>query len=640
MDRQIYSSFAGQLFGLAEIERILQLDGIRKDSHDYEADFTQLWLMLNTWSLLGDDQWKVLLKSALMRFGLVSFQEKLNACFHTYVTGAIETGSVDGTMDLDVYFTSLFAGPLSSRGLGEVCKHIAELTTFAKRFTYISEVDPDKPFQKFISCNKANYSQFDKLDDWPVRYSSKYYKADEVAKPYAFTINRKPSEALMNDVRVEVAKMLGDAPVVPFDKIKGELSSGSAYCPTAGALGGTSRLKADKLRSLVSEFSSTWFGSWVDLVDDRISPASQVYISKYHGSKYRPVMLSVPKSLTSRRLICPEHVMMGFYASRVRKMLEYQLMATGGHEYIVWEDQSVNRELSRLGSTNGEWATIDLSAASDLQSRELTLQLVPQWLRSYLINCISDEIIVQGDPVRVKCYSTMGNQTTWLMLGIFCKAIADVGCSWYDDESHKYRAYAEGDDLVVPTVAYDTVCELLEIFGLKVNHDKSFAKGFFRESCGGNYVSGYDVTPKYWRRGPVDERDYPDFISYLCGLQHRMYGHTDARMFLTAVVMKLDPKITYSPIGEECDDLWSGFMTLEDSERSAHRRLITSKPPKATFIYPEWYERLQYFSFLKYGRRYLTDQDRRYDVSSSYLCPEDFEQTQPRWRVVNPPYQR
>jgi hypothetical protein len=639
MDRQFYTSFTSELFGIADIERIMQLDGISKDSKDYDADFAQLWVMCNLWSHFGDDQWRVLLKEGLTCHGLVGFQNLLNACYHTYVTGAIMTGSVDGTMDLDVYFTSLFCGPLSSKGLGEVCKQIAQLTTFAKRFTYISETDPNVSFQKFIEDNALNYSQFDRLDDLPLKYPTRYYHEGEIGTPYNRTPHKFPSTSLINDVRIEMLRLLGDHEIVPFEEISGELSSGSAFCPTAAPLGGkTSRVKADKLRSLVHAFGPQYFGSPVDLYDDRYDHHAQVSESMHHGSEYRPVMLSVPKSLTSRRLICPEHVLMGYYSSRVRKLLEYQLIASGGHSYIRWEDQSINRDLSMLGSANGEWATIDLSAASDLQSREITFAVVPQYLRHYLFNCISDWVVVGGTNVRVKCYSTMGNQTTWLMLGIYCKAIADVGCSWYDDENHQYRAYAEGDDLVVPTVAYRTVCDLLEIFGLKVNRDKSFADGFFRESCGGNYVSGYDVTSKYWRRGPVDIRDFPDFISYLCGLQHRVYGNAPARQFLNAVVTRLDPKVTYSPIGFECDDLWSGYVTVEGCEKSPHRRLTSSKP--AVPDYPEWYQRLQYFSFLKFGRKYLTDQDRRYDVSSSYLCAEDFVSTTSRWRVVNPPYQR
>jgi hypothetical protein len=45
----------------------------------------------------------------------------------------------------------------------------------------------------------------------------------------------------------------------------------------------------------------------------------------------------------------------------------------------------------------------------------------------------------------------------------------------------------------------------LEAFGLKINERKSFSNGFFRESCGGDYYRGYDVTPVYLRHQCRDE---------------------------------------------------------------------------------------------------------------------------------------
>jgi hypothetical protein len=37
--------------------------------------------------------------------------------------------------------------------------------------------------------------------------------------------------------------------------------------------------------------------------------------------------------------------------------------------------------------------------------------------------------------------------------------------------------------------------DTLTILGLKVNDEKSFVKGFFRESCGSDYYMGHNVTP-------------------------------------------------------------------------------------------------------------------------------------------------
>lgn len=57
-----------------------------------------------------------------------------------------------------------------------------------------------------------------------------------------------------------------------------------------------------------------------------------------------------------------------------------------------------------------------------------------------------------------------------------------------------------GDDIIVPSETGSGVIACLEASGLKVNYDKSFLTGLFRESCGGDYYAGVDVTPVYCRR--------------------------------------------------------------------------------------------------------------------------------------------
>lgn len=52
-----------------------------------------------------------------------------------------------------------------------------------------------------------------------------------------------------------------------------------------------------------------------------------------------------------------------------------------------------------------------------------------------------------------------------------------------------------GDDIIVRVEQVDRTVALLEAVGLKVNASKSFTKGPFRESCGGDYLAGSDVAP-------------------------------------------------------------------------------------------------------------------------------------------------
>jgi hypothetical protein len=57
-----------------------------------------------------------------------------------------------------------------------------------------------------------------------------------------------------------------------------------------------------------------------------------------------------------------------------------------------------------------------------------------------------------------------------------------------------------GDDIIVPTEMATSTMVTLETFGLRVNHSKSYCTGFFRESCGGDYYKGVDITPVYCRQ--------------------------------------------------------------------------------------------------------------------------------------------
>jgi hypothetical protein len=57
------------------------------------------------------------------------------------------------------------------------------------------------------------------------------------------------------------------------------------------------------------------------------------------------------------------------------------------------------------------------------------------------------------------------------------------------------RVYVYGDDLIVPSEWFELAVTGLNRSGLQVNGDKSFVKGPFRESCGGDYLLGKDCAP-------------------------------------------------------------------------------------------------------------------------------------------------
>jgi hypothetical protein len=164
--------------------------------------------------------------------------------------------------------------------------------------------------------------------------------------------------------------------------------------------------------------------------------------------------------------------------------------------------QPRNKELARIGSVTNRLATIDLSAASDRISLALVRALFPPEWVELLETIRSSHIEVPGfGSHELAMVSTMGNGFTFpLMTLIICSLI------------YGYRAQRRsspnlfidwtftavfGDDIIIPSHEFGECVSVLVGAGLVVNYDKSYSDGPFRESCGGDFFRGYDITPFY-----------------------------------------------------------------------------------------------------------------------------------------------
>ena len=173
--------------------------------------------------------------------------------------------------------------------------------------------------------------------------------------------------------------------------------------------------------------------------------------------------------------------------------------------------QPKNRELARKGSIDGSLMTIDLKNASDSFKPELVQQLVPKQFFDCLMAIRSPYTQIEGEWVELNMISTMGNGYTFpLMTLILCSLIYAYrrlycnGPNLFIDWS---VTAVFGDDIIIKT---DEIFFLpvLESCGLIVNFDKSFSDGSFRESCGGDYDSGVDITPFYPKSLTTDSEVY------------------------------------------------------------------------------------------------------------------------------------
>lgn len=166
--------------------------------------------------------------------------------------------------------------------------------------------------------------------------------------------------------------------------------------------------------------------------------------------------------------------------------------------------QQKNRDLAQRGSLDDSHVTFDLSDASN--------HILPSLIRAVW----PIEWYTALDSLRVRKYrfdnqefdsgifSEMGNGYTFPVMTLTIAALL-VGLYSYCKPkrarlSQMFRngGFAVfGDDIIVPSSIASHVEELLSYAGLKVNSDKSFLSGPFRESCGGDYYCGVDVTPFY-----------------------------------------------------------------------------------------------------------------------------------------------
>lgn len=214
----------------------------------------------------------------------------------------------------------------------------------------------------------------------------------------------------------------------------------------------------------------------------------------------------VPKSNDISRTICTEPTLNMWYQRAYSGQLEKRLKQRFGIDLAIQPD--VNREMCRLGSISGRFATIDLSSASDSISLKFLRDVLPREVLHILeyFRCPTT-ILPDGRRLEMHMVSSMGNGFTFsLQTLIFCCVVEAV---YKVLDIAMSRTYARGkaftcgnfsvfgDDIIVEACAYNGVCRLLELCGFRVNATKSFSIGPFRESCGVDFLNGTNIRPVF-----------------------------------------------------------------------------------------------------------------------------------------------
>lgn len=221
-------------------------------------------------------------------------------------------------------------------------------------------------------------------------------------------------------------------------------------------------------------------------------------------------LFTVPKTPVIDRVACKEPDYNVFAQKAVGDYFRRRLLRKAG---INLNDQSINRSLAKRGSVDGSLATIDLSSASDSVTTALVASVLPpQWF--LLLNALrSPKTFIDGMSHVNEMFSSMGNGFTFELESLIFWALAQaVRTTFTSGDPVRGRISVYGDDIIVPTRIARMLITVLSWCGFKVNVTKTFIKGPFRESCGGHYYCGNDVTPFFLRR-PV--RDVSDLILLL-----------------------------------------------------------------------------------------------------------------------------
>jgi hypothetical protein len=241
------------------------------------------------------------------------------------------------------------------------------------------------------------------------------------------------------------------------------------------------------------------------------------YLSKYIGSvqSYCPFPLTgnldrtselvcVPKSMITNRTISKEPTSLQYFQQGAMDLI---MNFVSDHNYlnrrISFRDQSKSAELARLGSIFGDYATIDLSSASD----SVTLYMVKRvfrgtWVLPLLITTRSDNTkLFDGQVIKLNKFAPMGSAVCFpietIVFAACCEHVRRTGGGRAD-----YRVF--GDDIVIQEAAVEQLLHVLAACHFKVNVTKSFWGTTllnFREACGGEYFNGEEVTPLRVSRG-------------------------------------------------------------------------------------------------------------------------------------------
>lgn len=280
---------------------------------------------------------------------------------------------------------------------------------------------------------------------------------------------------------------------------------------------------------------------WENVMDGCLS---QPYLSR------DPIELStdsicetvwVKKSWKTFRTISKETVTNQWLQQGVGHCIDDELRfgKSGLSYWYALSTEDVNRWLAYEGSIDGNYATIDLSAASDRIALEhFDTLFADTWLWDCAHMCRSPYTTARGyedQPRLQRKFAPMGSRLCFPVESAIFAAICE-GCVRENLHIPTYRLQRTapigavyGDDIVIRYDLFDAVMTRLVQFGFVPNERKSYGNTdglYFRESCGIECLNGTDVTPVLLSREfPGFSADAEVCVPNLMELANACYDH-------------------------------------------------------------------------------------------------------------------
>jgi len=305
---------------------------------------------------------------------------------------------------------------------------------------------------------------------------------------------------------------------------------------------------------------------WENLISSESFVDRLVAVNILDPGAERPVrVITVPKTLKTPRIIAIEPTAMQYMQQGILEVMVRQIERDDNARNFVKFDedgQEINRLLAQEGSAVGRFdpynpqgfATLDLSEASDRVSMQHVRLLLANHtvLREAVEATRSLKAAVPGNGViHLSKFASMGSALCFPFEALVFTTVVFLGIETAlgrplrkrDIKSLRGKVRVYGDDIIVPSAYASCVSGALSLFGFEVNHDKSFWDGMFRESCGGEFYAGHDVTVSRVRTDFPTSHRHGDELMSTVSLRNRLAkaGLVRSVRFLDQMLLRITP---------------------------------------------------------------------------------------------------